>query len=71
LTGVQWLGTGGLGISLLLVWFEKPHSPGGYHPNGILGWLQPPDFPSDFYNREISQKSVGAINSTEEQSHFT
>lgn len=48
LTGLQWIGMAGLGFSLLLVWFEKPPS----HPpptHGLLGWLQPPDFPSDFY----------------------
>lgn len=47
-TGFQWAGLAGLGFSLLLVWFEKPPS----HPpptHGLLGWLQPPDFPKDFY----------------------
>ena len=48
LTSLQWLGMAGLGISLLMVWFEKPtHQPVQTH--GLLGWLQPPDFPSDFY----------------------
>jgi len=48
LTTYQWAGTAGLGISLLLVWFEKPptRSP---HTDGLLSWIQPPDFPSDFY----------------------
>lgn len=49
-TGLQWIGMAGLGFSLLLVWFEKPSS----HPpskHGLLGWLQPPDFPNDFYKR--------------------
>jgi drug/metabolite transporter (DMT)-like permease len=48
LTHYQWAGTAGLGVSLLLVWFEKPanHS---LHTNGLLSWLQPPDFPADFY----------------------
>lgn len=44
----QWIGMGGLGLSLLLVWFEKPAT----HPqqsHGLLSWLQPPDFPADFY----------------------
>ncbi len=44
----QWVGMGGLGLSLLLVWFEKPVT----HPqqtHGLLNWLQPPDFPVDFY----------------------
>ncbi len=47
-TGLQWVGMAVLGFSLLLVWFEKPPS----HPpptHGLLGWLQPPDFPKDFY----------------------
>ena len=48
LTFQQWLGALGLGISLLLAWFEKPPTRPS-HPNGILGWLQPPDFPSDYY----------------------
>lgn len=47
LTPLQWLGTAGLGVSLLLVWFEKPVA----HPvqtHGILSWIQPPDYPADF-----------------------
>lgn len=48
LTTFQWLGAVGLGISLLLVWFEKPLAQPA-HPDGLLGWLQPPDFPKDFY----------------------
>ncbi len=48
LTRVQWLGMLGLGVSLLLVWFEKPHTRPS-HPHGLLGWLQPPDFPNDYY----------------------
>lgn len=48
LTGWQWLGMVGLGISLLLVWFEKPvNHP--IHTHGLLSFLQPPDFPADFY----------------------
>jgi drug/metabolite transporter (DMT)-like permease len=48
LTTIQWIGTGGLGISLLLVWFEKPATqPAQTH--GLLSWLQPPEFPADFY----------------------
>lgn len=48
LTIVQWLGMAGLGTSLLLVWFEKPiaHTT---HTHGLLSFLQPPDFPEDFY----------------------
>lgn len=48
LTTYQWLGTAGLGSSLLLVWFEKPPEH-PIHTRGLLSWLQPPDFPSDFY----------------------
>jgi drug/metabolite transporter (DMT)-like permease len=48
LTCYQWAGTAGLGISLLLVWFEKP-ADHPLHTNGLLSWLQPPDFPADFY----------------------
>jgi drug/metabolite transporter (DMT)-like permease len=47
-TQLQWLGTAGLGISLLLVWFERPASH-PVHTRGLLSWLQPPDFPTDFY----------------------
>jgi len=48
LTILQWIGMLGLGTSLLLVWFEKPilHSA---QPHGLLSFLQPPDFPDDFY----------------------
>jgi len=48
LTIWQWIGMAGLGISLLLVWFERPAT----HPtrtNAVLSILQPPDFPDDFY----------------------
>lgn len=48
LTALQWLGTAGLGISLLLVWFEKP-AQHALHTHGLLGWIQPPDFPADFF----------------------
>jgi len=48
LTNLQWLGMAGLGVSLLLVWFEKPPTKPN-HPHGLLGWIQPPDFPEDFY----------------------
>jgi drug/metabolite transporter (DMT)-like permease len=50
LTSQQWTGALGLGISLLLVWFEKPPPPTN-HPHGVLGWLQPPDVTSDYYKR--------------------
>jgi len=48
LTSFQWAGMAGLAISLLLVWFEKPASH-SIHTHGLLSWLQPPDFPADFY----------------------
>lgn len=48
LTTVQWMGTAGLGLSLLLVWFEKPATQ-SMHPQGLLSWLKPPEFPADFY----------------------
>jgi drug/metabolite transporter (DMT)-like permease len=44
----QWFGTAALGASLLLVWFEKPAAK-PLHTKGLLSWLQPPDFPADFY----------------------
>ncbi|GAB4459598.1 MAG: hypothetical protein Kow0070_14770 [Anaerolineales bacterium] len=48
LTRWQWMGTAGLSSSLLLVWFEKPvNRP--LHARGLLSWLQPPEFPTDFY----------------------
>lgn len=48
LTLWQWFGTAGVGASLLLVWFEKPVT-ASLHTQGLLSWLQPPDFPTDFY----------------------
>jgi drug/metabolite transporter (DMT)-like permease len=51
LTNLQWIGTIGLSISLLLVWFETPPSK-PMHPHGLLSWLQPPDFPRDFYKHK-------------------
>ena len=51
LTTWQWVGSAGLSLSLLLVWFEAPPS-NPTHTHGLLGWLQPPDFPTDFYKHE-------------------
>lgn len=51
LTIWQWFGTAGLGASLLLVWFEKPATH-PLHTQGLLSWLQPPDFPVDFYKHK-------------------
>jgi drug/metabolite transporter (DMT)-like permease len=47
LTPLQWLGTVGLGMSLLLVWYEKPVAQ-PVQTHGMLSWIQPPDYPSDF-----------------------
>jgi drug/metabolite transporter (DMT)-like permease len=44
----QWIGMVGLGISLLMVWFEKP-TPQPQHAHGVFSILEPPDFPKDFY----------------------
>ena len=49
LATIQWIGMAGLAISLLLVWFEKPTTHPPTHPHGLLSFLQPPDFPDDFY----------------------
>ena len=51
LTTLQWVGTAGLSLSLLLVWFESPPSK-PMQPHGLLSWLQPPDFPTDFYKHK-------------------
>jgi drug/metabolite transporter (DMT)-like permease len=51
LTSLQWIGTAGLSVSLLLVWFETPPSK-PMQPHGLLSWLQPPDFPTDFYKHK-------------------
>jgi drug/metabolite transporter (DMT)-like permease len=48
LTTLQWMGTVGLGVSLLLVRFEKPPDH-PIHTHGLLSWVQPPEFPADFY----------------------
>ena len=48
LTIWQWIGTAGLGASLLLVRFETPPD-NPLHTQGLLSWLQPADFPADFY----------------------
>ena len=51
LTTWQWIGSAGLSLSLLLVWFELPPSPPG-QSHRLLAWLQPPDFPTDFYKHK-------------------
>jgi drug/metabolite transporter (DMT)-like permease len=51
LTSWQWVGVAGLSVSLLLAWFESPPAKPA-HPHGMLGWLQPPDFPTDFYKHK-------------------
>ena len=55
LTLLQWVGTAGLSISLLLVWFETPPTKPP-QPHGLLSWLQPPDFPTDFYKYQKPTK---------------
>jgi drug/metabolite transporter (DMT)-like permease len=47
LTPMQWMGAIGLGISLLLVSYEKPPKK-PVQTHGMLSWIQPPDYPSDF-----------------------
>lgn len=49
LTRIQWVGVACLGSSLLLVLLEKPAPHPPTHAHGLLSWLQPPDFPDDFY----------------------
>lgn len=49
LSNLQWVGVACLGISLLLVLLEKPVPHPPVHPHGLLSWIQPPDFPEDFY----------------------
>jgi drug/metabolite transporter (DMT)-like permease len=51
LTTWQWIGTAGLSISLLLVWFELPPSNPG-ETRGLLNWLRSPDFPTDLYKHK-------------------
>jgi drug/metabolite transporter (DMT)-like permease len=47
LTPLQWMGTFGLGLSLLLVSYERPVKQ-PIQTHGLLSWIQPPDYPSDF-----------------------
>ena len=49
LSEIQWIGVACLGISLLLVLLERPGPHPPTHPHGLLSWLQPPEFPDDFY----------------------
>lgn len=46
LTPLQWMGTAGLALSLLLVRFEKPAAP-RTETQGMLGWLRPRQLPAD------------------------
>ena len=46
---INGIGVACLGISLLLVLLERPVPQPPTHPHGLLSWLQPPDFPDDFY----------------------
>ena len=46
LAWTQWLGATGLGLSLLLVQLEGPHT-NYYSKGGWLSWIRPPDLPRD------------------------
>lgn len=43
----QWLGAAGLGVSLLLVRFERPHAQHFGSKGGWFSWIRPPDIPQD------------------------
>ncbi|HUI90470.1 MAG TPA: DMT family transporter [Anaerolineales bacterium] len=47
LAWTQWLGAGGLGLSLLLVRLEEPRPTHGAGSGGWLAWIRPPDLPRD------------------------
>jgi len=47
LSTVQWLGAGGLAISLLLISFEKPPPDRRRTGGGLFRWLRPPTPPTD------------------------
>jgi drug/metabolite transporter (DMT)-like permease len=49
LTQTQWVGTGILIASTLLVYFEKPTGERKPHRGGWLSWLTPPGIPPDLY----------------------
>jgi drug/metabolite transporter (DMT)-like permease len=45
----QWLGALGLGISLILVMYEKPAPPVHSGKTGWLSWIRAPDLPKDVF----------------------
>lgn len=49
LTPLQWLGAFGLGLSLLLVKFEKTTPDKHSGPDGWLSWIRPPDLPKEVW----------------------
>lgn len=49
LTFSQWLGALGLGISLLLVMYEKPAPLAPARKTGWLSWIRPPGLPKDTF----------------------
>lgn len=49
LTISQWLGALGLGISLILVMYEKPTPPTHSGKTGWLSWIRAPDLPKDVF----------------------
>lgn len=49
LTMLQWLGAVGLGISLILVMFEKSVIPTHSGKTGWLSWIRAPDLPKDIF----------------------
>jgi drug/metabolite transporter (DMT)-like permease len=49
LTVTQWLGALGLGVSLVLVMYEKPATPAPAARTGWLSWIRPPALPRDTF----------------------
>lgn len=49
LSATQWLGAVGLGISLILVMYEKPAPPVHSGKTGWLSWIRPPGLPKDMF----------------------
>jgi drug/metabolite transporter (DMT)-like permease len=43
----QWLGAFGLGLSLILVRYERPHAASHSGHEGWLSWIRPPDIPRE------------------------
>lgn len=49
LSFTQWLGAIGLGVSLILVMYEKPSLPPPGAKTGWLSWIRPPALPKDVF----------------------